>query len=254
VPKRSSPSLPTDPVPALPKLREGELIGRIQFRAGGSAFVIRENVPGAAAEAALQVFPEDTGVALPGDRVLAKEFPGRKGRRIGEKIGGIIRVLERGRDTIVGELRTDRRGAFVQPDDPRFSHEIRVDDPAKAGLNPTPKPGDKVVVALGDWPRREQPLTGRVTARLGRTFEPSAELLGIFLKYDLSRQFPEDVEREAAAIPDRVQPHELAGRQDYREKVVFTIDPDDAKDFDDALSIEYLEHGDIRIGVHIAAL
>ena len=238
--------------PAKPKLRAGELVGRIQFRAGGSAFIVRESVAGEMAEPALQVFPEDTGVALPGDRVLAREFPGRKGKRAGEKIGGVVRVLERGRDTIIGELREGRRGYVVQPDDPRFSHEIKVDDPTKGGLVPTPKPGDKVVVELGEWLRREQPLTGKVTARLGRTFEPSAEMLGIFLKYDLSRQFPEAVEREAAAIPNQVQPRELEGRLDYRDKVVFTIDPDDAKDFDDALSYEVLDGGEVRVGIHIA--
>ncbi|MSU22802.1 MAG: RNB domain-containing ribonuclease [Opitutus sp.] len=235
-----------------PKLRSDELIGRIQFRAGGSAFVVREAVPGEPAEPALQVFPEDTGVALPGDRVLAREFPGRKGRRLGEKIGGVVRVLERERATIVGDLRRGRRGFVVQPDDPRFSYEISVAEPAKSGVSPTPKEGDKVVVKLGEWKRRQEPLTGTVTARLGRTHEPRAELLGIFLKYDLAKEFPADVEREAAAIPDRVLPSELPGRLDYRERTVFTIDPDDAKDFDDALSYEPLADGEVRVGIHIA--
>ena len=200
----------------------------------------------------MQVFPEDTGVALPGDRVLAREFPGRTGRRRGEKIGGVVRVLERERATIVGELRTGRRGFVVQPDDPRFGYEIQVGDPHKSGVSPTPKPGDKVVVQLGDWLRRESPLTGTIISRLGRTHEPRAELLGIFVKYNLATEFPADVEREAAALPEKVQPRELAHRLDYREQPVFTIDPDDAKDFDDALSYEQLGHGDIRVGIHIA--
>ncbi len=242
-----------EPAPrADPQLRPDELIGRIQFRAGGSAFVVREAVVGEDAEPALQVFPEDTGVALPGDRVLAREFPGRKGKRPGEKIGGIVRVLERERDTIVGDLRAGRRGYIVQPDDPRFSYEIRVGDPSDSDLEPAPRPGDKVVVKLGDWRRRDDPLTGTITSRLGRTHEPRAELMGIFLRYDLSTQFPTEVEREAAALPDRVQPRDLAHRLDYREEAVFTIDPDDAKDFDDALSYEVLDGGDVRIGIHIA--
>ncbi len=235
-----------------PRLRPGELIGRIQFRGGGSAFVVREAVDGESAEPALQVFPEDTATALPGDRVLAREFPGRKGRRAGEKVGAVIRVLERGRHEIVGDLRTARRGFVVQPDDPRFGYEIHVGDPAKAHVSPPAKPGDKVVVRLGDWTRRDAPLTGTIVARLGRTHEPRAELAGIFVKYNLSTHFPPEVEREAAALPDHVLPGELAGRLDYRDKVVFTIDPDDAKDFDDALSYEELGHGDIRVGVHIA--
>jgi len=240
------------PVPSGTRLRDDEITGRIQFRAGGSAFVIRDDIPDGRSAPSLQVFPEDTGVALPGDRVLARIFPGRKGRRPGEKIGGIVRVLERERDTIVGNLRRGRREYVVQPDDPRFSYEIAVGDPAKSGLTPEPKEGDKVVVKLGEWKQRKDPLRGTLTARLGRTHEPRAELLGIFLKYELATEFPADVEREAEAIPSTVQPRDLAHRIDYRERAVFTIDPDDAKDFDDALSYEMLDGGDVKIGIHIA--
>jgi ribonuclease R len=255
----TSPARAASPAPARapkvvaePKLGKGELLGRIQFRAGGSAFVVRDAVLGEDAQPALQVFPEDTGVALPGDRVLAREFLGRKGRRPGEKIGAVIRVLARERDTIVGNLRKGRREFVVQPDDPRFSYEIAVGDPAKSGLSPIPKEGDKVVIKLGEWNHRADALTGTITSRLGRTHEPRAELLGIFLKHNLATEFPSDVEREAALIPDRVLPSELPGRLDYRAKVVFTIDPDDAKDFDDALSYEPLDGGEVRVGIHIA--
>src|SRR5690606_24579317 len=123
-----------------------------------------------------------------------------------EKVGAVVRVLERERHTIVGELRSGRRGLVVQPDDPRCSYEIQVSHPAKSGVAPTPKPGDKVVVQLGEWRRRDEPLTGKITARLGRTHEPRAELLGIFLKYNLSPEFPPEVLREAEALPDRVHP------------------------------------------------
>ena len=257
--RTTSPTRAASPAPARapkvvaePQLGKGELLGRIQFRAGGSAFVVRDAVLGEDAQPALQVFPEDTGVALPGDRVLAREFPGRKGRRPGEKIGAVIRVLARERDTIVGNLRKGRREFVVQPDDPRFSYEIAVGDPAKSGLSPVPKEGDKVVIKLGEWNHRADALTGTITSRLGRTHEPRAELLGIFLKHNLATEFPSDVEREAALIPDRVLPSELPGRLDYRAKVVFTIDPDDAKDFDDALSYEPLDGGEVRVGIHIA--
>ena len=236
-------------------LAKGELTGRIQFRAGGSAYVIPEDPAtgnAAPSEPSIQVFPEDTHVALPGDRVVVRIFPGRKGKRPGERIGGVDRVLERARDTMVGDLRRNGRNFAVIPDDPRFVYEINVDDPAKSALEPKPEPGDKVVVKLHDWKRRRDVITGEITARLGRTHEPRAELLGIFLKYNLVAEFPADVEQEAAAIPDRVQPRDLAHRLDYREKAVFTIDPDDAKDFDDALSYEPLENGEVRIGVHIA--
>ena len=254
-PKKTTKSAPpfSATAPVAPRLGRDELTGRIQFRAGGSAFVIRDDVPGEApGEPALQVFPEDTGVALPGDRVVAREFPGRKGRRPGEKIGGIVRVLERGRNTLVGDLRRMGRHFIVVPDDPRFSYEITVGDPAKCGVAPAPQEGDKVVVALDEWKRRQDALTGTITARLGRTHEPRAELLGIFEKYGFSLQFPPAVEAEAAAIPGTVQPRDLVNRLDYREVPTFTIDPDDAKDFDDALSIEQLDGDEVRVGIHIA--
>ncbi len=235
-----------------PRLGKNEVAGRIQFRAGGSAFVIRDAIPGTTPEPSIQVFPEDTGVALPGDRVIVRIVPGRRGRRPGEKIGAIVRVLERSRDTIVGNLRRGRREFVVQPDDPRFSYEIAVGDPARSGLSPVPQEGDKVVVKLAAWDNRRDPLSGTLTARLGRTHEPRAELLGIFTKYELATEFPADVEREAAALPDRVPARDAAHRLDYREQPVFTIDPDDAKDFDDALSYEALEGGDVRVGIHIA--
>ena len=238
-----------------PSLGRNELAGRIQFRAGGSAYVIPEDPTTGNSDPnapSIQVFLEDTNVALPGDRVVVRIFPGRKGKRPGERIGGVERVLERARDTMVGDLRRDGRNFAVIPDDPRFVYEINVDDPARSAVKPTPEAGDKVVVKLHDWKRRADVITGEITARLGRTHEPRAELLGIFLKYNLATEFPSDVEQEAAAIPDRVQPRELAHRLDYREKAVFTIDPDDAKDFDDALSYEPMEGGEVRIGVHIA--
>jgi ribonuclease R len=208
--------------------------------------------PGEPARAAVQIAPEDTGVALPGDRVAVRIFEGVKGRRLGETVGRVLKVLERGRETIVGNLRRSGRSFVVAADDPRFSLEISVPDPARASLKPAPQPGDKVVVRLGEWKHRHHPLTGEIAARLGRTHEPQTELLGIYEKFGLETRFPTEVEREAATLPDRVLPGDRAGRLDYRTLPVITIDPDDAKDFDDALSLETLPGGEVRVGVHIA--
>lgn len=230
-----------------------ELVGRIQFRAGGSAFVVRDAPPGArVSEPSVQIASEDAGVALPGDRVSVRIFEGVQGRRPGEPVGRVVGVVERSRDTIVGDLRRSGRGYAVVPDDPRFVYEIQVPDPAKAGTKPPPQVGDKVIVKLAEWKQRKQPLTGEIIRRLGRTHEPRTELLGIFEKHGLDPRFPSDVEKEAAAIPNQVLPHELAHRLDYRAIPVFTIDPDDAKDFDDALSVEMQVDGDVRVGIHIA--
>ncbi len=230
-----------------------ELTGRIQFRSGGSAFVVLD-APGSrsTSEPALQIFPEETLTALPGDLVAVRIFHGRRGKRPGEKIGQVTRVIERGRTTLVGNLQRSGRKWSVIADDPRVPVEVQVTDPAKSDLKPVPQSGDKVVVTLGSWRHRHEPLTGEVTARLGRTHEPRAELLGIFEKFNLPTEFPAAVEREAAALPDHVRPGERTNRLDYRDVPTFTIDPDDAKDFDDALSYETLDNNEVRIGIHIA--
>jgi len=227
-------------------------VGRIQFRAGGSAFVVPEGPVHIAKDAGWQIAPDETGVALPGDTVSVQILHGVATRRPGEIAARVVSVIKRGRDTIVGNLTRSGRNFEVVADDPRFIHPITVSDPAQSGLNPAPQPGDKVVVRLGEWRKRNQPIPGEITERLGRTHEPRAELLGIFKKYGLETSFPVAVEHEVAAIPGEVQPGDLAHRLDYRSIPVFTIDPDDAKDFDDALSLEPLEGGDIRVGIHIA--
>jgi len=248
--------LPAPPVreetPAAPRLRPGELVARIQFRTGGSGFAVPEQPPGAAPVPAVQIPPGDSGVALPGDRVVVRIHPGRQGRRPGERVGRVVHVLERDRDVVVGELRRHRGGWMVAPDDPRFTREITVPDPARGGLEPIPRAGDKVAVRLGAWTDATQPPPGVVTARLGRTHEPDAELRAILLTYELEPRFPDDALREAAALPVKIPARDTRGRLDYRERPVFTIDPDDAKDFDDALSLEELPGGGWRVGVHIA--
>ena len=229
--------------------------GRIQFRQGGSAFVILPKTGPGPEPDAIQIFPEDTGLALHGDTVEIVVNPGIRERRDGrgtERTGRVMRVVERAHDTIVGNLQKIRSTFYVRPDDPRIIHDIVVSDPATGKLKPAPASGDKVVVKLAPWTQRNKMIEGEIVERLGKTFEPRAELAGIYHKFNLDPTFPVEVEREVAALPDTVRPQEIVGRLDYREVPTFTIDPDDAKDFDDALSLETLDNGDTRIGVHIA--
>ncbi len=231
---------------------EDSIRGRIQFRSGGWAQVVSEDHPNSDA---IQIAPEDTHVALHGDRVTVKVFSQLSRRRDGrghERTGRVTRVLTRARETIVGQLQKIRSVFYVTPDEPRLVHDVYVADPATSSLTPPPVPGDKVVVALDDWTERHRRLEGRIVERLGRTFEPRAELLGVFRKFNLDTQFPAEVEREAASIPPQVGGRDLVGRLDYRDTPCFTIDPDDAKDFDDALSLEFLEDDGVKVGVHIA--
>ena len=238
--------------------READLVtGKINFRQKGSAMVFPEVKVTEPRKPAVFIAAEDTGVALQGDKVVVR-LRSPKDRdwphflKPGEQAGRVIKILERGNATLTGTLQRGRTYFYVMSDDPRMGHDIIVADPVKSTLHPPPQVGDKVVVKLNEWTDRQHNPDGVVVERLGRAFEPRAELAAIYHKYNLALTFPEEVVREAAAIPPTVGPADLAGRRDYRAIPTFTIDPDDAKDFDDALSLEYLEHGDLRIGVHIA--
>ncbi|AOS46148.1 Ribonuclease R [Lacunisphaera limnophila] len=240
----------------LPKVAD-LVTGTINFRQKGSAMVAPEVRVTEPRKPAIYIDAADTGTALQGDKVVVRlrsprerDFPFFL--KPGEQAGRVIEIIERGAATLTGTLHRGRTYFYVTPDDPRIPHDIIVPDPAAAGLKPPALVGDKVVVKLNEWKERHQAPDGEVTQRLGRAFEPRAELAAIYHKYNLATSFPDPVVREAAAILPEVQPSDLAGRRDFRDIPTFTIDPDDAKDFDDALSIEYLDHGEIRVGVHIA--
>ncbi|WP_438483443.1 ribonuclease R family protein [Oleiharenicola lentus] len=235
----------------------GLITGKINFRQKGSAMVFPETKATESRKAGIFIAAEDTHVAMQGDKVVVR-LRSPKSRdyphflKPGEEAGTVIRVLERGNATLTGTLRRGRSYFYVESDDPRMGRDILVQDPAKAALRPPAQVGDKVVVKLSEWKDRNHIPDGEIIEKLGRAFEPRAELAAIYHKYSLTPIFPDEVVREAAAIPNTVNPADSAKRLDYRNISTFTIDPDDAKDFDDALSIEYLPNGDIRVGVHIA--
>jgi len=239
---------------------EGLIVGRIAFRAGGHALVTPQraiNAPGPAPQAFF-IPAEDTDVARHGDLVAIRPAGGAPSRGRDRDRGGgeprarVVRVVERARTTLVGHLKTIRHVFYVTPDDPRLIHDIAVPDPAAGPEATGARPGDKVVVQLAEWRERSRIPEGRVIERLGEMFAPRAELAGVYRKFNLAEAFPEAVLAEAAALPANVPPEAAADREDFRATPVFTIDPDDAKDFDDALSLEELPHGAVRVGVHIA--
>lgn len=236
--------------------------GRIMFRQTGAATIIPDSKPSTRVAEGYPVSSEDTGVAMQGDQVLARivdkpRRPFKGGRRPKEDPNEkpqlrVIRILKRAREIIPGTLERGRHTSFVIPDDPRITQDILVPDPANSGILPIPKRGDKVVVKLLEWTQRHLNPEGEIVEVLGRTHEPDAEFKAILYKYDLNPKFPAAVEKQTEGIPEQVQEKDIVGRQDCRGLFTFTIDPDDAKDFDDALSIENLEGGKTRIGIHIA--
>ena len=236
--------------------------GRLIFRQSGSAILIPDSDPSGDG---YPVKSENTGVSMHGDTVLARKVDDQrrhyrgKGRqqrpeyKPDEKPNvRVIRILKRARITIPGTLEQAKHASYVIPDDPRIIHDILVPDPKNSGLKPIPKVGDKVVVKMLEWKQRHLNPEGEIIEILGRTHEPDAEFKAILYKYDLNPIFPSTVEQQTKDIPDVVRSEDIGNRQDCRDLFTFTIDPDDAKDFDDALSLELLEEGKTRVGVHIA--
>ncbi len=225
--------------------------GVIQFHASGTAHVLAEK----AGDVDLFISPENTWTAMHGDRVVARlvrekpsfEQPGRQ-QRAARQEGRVIRVLERANETIVGTLQKTRNFFFVVADDPRFVHNLYV---------PEPKPplkvrlGDKVVAKLDSWATRHVNPEGHVVEVLGAPDAPGVDMLSIIRKHRLPGPFPVEVEREARALVTEIPSEELARREDLRGNFIFTIDPDDAKDFDDAINVERTGQG-WRVGIHIA--
>lgn len=238
------------------------LAGTIAFRQRGGAFL---DVPGS--DEKIEIRPEDTGVALNSDKVLARLLPdsfkprrGRNGRRdwnaanYGEKVryAKVIRILERANSKVVGTLRRSYSFWHVVPDDPKFFYDVIVSDPAKSGVVPPPKENDKVVVRLNEWVQKHMNPTGEIVENLGESHTPMAEYRSILVKYDLSETFPDEVEKCADSVPCEVSARDISGRFDARSIPTITIDPEDAKDFDDAISLRPAEGGNYEVGVHIA--
>ena len=150
--------------------------------------------------------------------------------------GAVIRILERQRTQIVGTLQRGRQFLYVIPDDPRIPHDIYVPEPRDVGR--PAHVGDKVVVELREWESRHTNPEGEIIEVLGAPDAEGVDMLSVLRQYDLPLHFPKPVLHEAHAIGTTVQPRDLAGRVDCRRHQVVTIDPDDAKDFDDAICLE----------------
>lgn len=245
--------------------READLVtGIIFFRQTGKATVRPDTKSYQATDEPVLIRSDDTGLALHGDRVVARlnsDRPrgtkkGRGGRSSNtgtpeKKTGRVIRILERARTSLPGTLKKARHAFYVIPDDPRIIQDILVPQPGTEGT-PNAKVGDKVIVKLFEWTQRHMNPEGEVVEVLGRTHEPMAEYKAILHKFDLDPDFPEEVMKQAENVPTSVSSSHAEGRLDCRDILTLTIDPDDAKDFDDAISLEKLDGGNWRIGVHIA--
>lgn len=216
--------------------------GRLQAHAKGFGFVLpeEEGTPD------IYIHANDMNGALNRDIVLARLNQNARGPRLE---GEIVRIVERANNTVVGTYQDEKHYGFVVTDDKRIIKDIFIPKGASLGA----VDGHKVVVEITRYPEtgRGNP-EGRVIEILGHKNDPGVDIVSIIRKYGLPETFPEEVMHEAEAVPDTISEKEIEGRRDLRDRVMVTIDGADAKDLDDAVSIETLENGHYRLGVHIA--
>ncbi len=219
------------------------LRGTMQGNPKGFGFVIPDDphLPD------LYVHISDMNGAMDQDIVLARIHKKRLDQRHQE--GEVVRILKRGRTSIVGTFVSfSEYFGVVIPDDRRITTDIFVPPEARKGATD----GQKVVVKIIHYPSGIHSAEGEITEVLGHGDDPGVDIISIIRKHGLPESFLEEVIAEAEAIPENVQPSDLKGRRDLRQRKMVTIDGADAKDLDDAVSIEQLENGNIRLGVHIA--
>ena len=179
---------------------------------------------------------------------MAATCGGRSSRGMGGPQARVIEVVERVPHRYVGVLQKNNKYAFVIPDNRALDKDIYIPNE----LLGKAKDGDKVVVDFERWPAFSKNPIGKVVDVLGRKGENSAEMHAILAEYGLPYKYPKAVEKAADRIADGCTPEEIARREDLRDVCTFTIDPADAKDFDDALSLRKLDNGHWEAGVHIA--
>lgn len=183
--------------------------------------------------------------AMNNDRVRIAFYAKRRGK--GAE-GEVIEILQRANDTIVGTLEVNKGYAFLLTENRTLANDVFIPkDKLKGG-----KSGDKAVVKIVEWPERAKNPIGQVIDILGKAGENTAEMHAILAEYGLPYVYPASVEKAADRIPAEIPAEEIARREDFRDVTTFTIDPKDAKDFDDALSIRQLKNGLWEVGVHIA--
>jgi ribonuclease R len=186
----------------------------------------------------------DTHTALHGDTVLIRLQGGRGPRSEGK----VLSVLKRRRSEFVGTVHRREGRVLVVADDQRIQRPFHIPPAHVNGA----REGDKAIIELGDWKDPRELPAGRVLRVLGRAGEHQVEMHAILAEFGLPLDFPESVVKASEEIPNGVTPEEVARRRDVRAIPTITIDPDDAKDLDDALSVRPLENGHWEVGVHIA--
>lgn len=214
--------------------------GRVDIAGRGQGYIIVEDL-----EDDIFVSNKNLNKALNGDIVEVYVFKRKKG---GKTEGEITRIIERKKTEFVGTIQVQENFAFVDVTDHKMHTDIFV---PKNKINGA-KNGEIVLVKMEDWPEKADSPFGSVLKVLGLPGEHNTEIHAILAQYGLPSEFPAEVEAYANNLDTKIHPEEIAKRRDMRKDLTFTIDPKDAKDFDDALSFSKLANGNYEIGIHIA--
>jgi len=215
--------------------------GKVDMTSDGSAYIVSEDE----FEEDIYVAPRKLSNALNGDIVKVYVYAKNKGRK---KDGEVVEILQRAKMDFTGIINLSNRFAFFIPDDRKMLHDIFIPIDSLKGA----KDKDKAIARIVDWPEDAKNPIGEITHVLGKQGENNAEMNAILADYGFPLAFPDEVEKQAEAIQEIILAEEIAKRRDFRKILTFTIDPADAKDFDDAISFRKLDNGNIEVGVHIA--
>ena len=221
-------------------LPKNYIVGTIDMKQTGKAYVI----PQEEGREDVMIAPNYTNHALHGDTVKVLMFPQRK---MHKPEGQVVEILQRAKTRFVGRIQKMDRFAFLVCDNRNMVVDIFIPLGDLAGA----EDGEKAVVEMTDWPQQMNNPVGRVVKRLGKPGDNNVEMQSILAEYDFPLDFPAEAEKEAAAIKAPTK-KDIEGRRDFRKTTTFTIDPADAKDFDDAVSFKRLKNGNYEVGVHIA--
>ena len=216
------------------------VVGTIDMKQTGKAYVI----PDEDGQEDILIAPNYTNHALHGDTVRVSMFPRRK---MHKPEGEVVEIIKRARTRFVGRIQKMDKFAFLLCDNRNMVVDVFISLSDLGGA----EDGEKALVEIVDWPERMNNPVGRVVKRLGRPGDNNVEMQSILADYDFPLDFPEEAEKEAEKIKSPTK-KDNEGRKDFRTVTTFTIDPADAKDFDDALSYRVLENGLVEVGVHIA--
>jgi ribonuclease R len=222
------------------KSQGGYIIGTVDIARGGYGYVISESV-----KEDIFISQNNLNHALNGDTVKVLAYARNRSRT---PEGEVVEILERARETFVGTIEISDKYAFFTPDSRQMSFDIFIPlDKLHGARN-----GQKAIAKLTDWPKRAKNPFGEIVEVLGNQGENETEMHAILAEFGLPFRFSEELEEAAAGISDRMSEQEYKTRRDFRAVPTFTIDPEDAKDFDDALSLRQLPGGNWEVGVHIA--